>query len=79
MTTEVRVHVDLNYLWNAIAESQDFTSEKVTGRVTINCADLARRHLYRLEKNDLKRPESPFKGSKMLGFRQSDGNRAGDD
>jgi hypothetical protein len=53
MTTEVRVHVDLNYLWNAIAESQDFTSEKVTGRVTINCADLARRHLYRLEKNDL--------------------------
>jgi hypothetical protein len=35
MTTEVRVHVDLNYLWNAIAESQDFKSEKVTGRVTL--------------------------------------------
>ena len=53
MTTEVRVHVDVIHLWNAIAESQDFTSEKVTGRVTINCPDLARRHLYRLEKNDV--------------------------
>jgi hypothetical protein len=68
MTTEVRVHVDLNYLWNAIAESQDFTSEKVTGRVTINCPDLARRHLYRLEKNDLKRPESPAHGLKNVRF-----------
>jgi hypothetical protein len=50
MATEVRLHVDVIHLWNAIAESQDFTSEKVTGRVTINCPDLARRHLYRPER-----------------------------
>ena len=68
MTTEVRVHVDLIHLWNAIAESQDFTGEKVTGRVTISCPDLARRHLYRLEKNDLKRPESPAQGLKNIKF-----------
>jgi hypothetical protein len=66
MNKEVRVHVDVIHLWNAIAESQDFTSEKVTGRVTINCPDLARRHLYRPEKNDVKRPESPAHGLKNV-------------
>jgi hypothetical protein len=79
MATEVRLHVDVIHLWNAIAESQDFTSEKVTGRVTISCPDLGRRHLYRLEKDDVSDLSRLPMGSKTLRFRQSDSDRAGDD
>src|SRR6266850_6322587 len=58
MTIEVRRGYWLVLLCKVAAESQDFAREKVTAPVSISCTDLARLHLYRLEKNDGKLPTS---------------------